>query len=268
MTEFTPYMPGAEPFFQAAGPVGCLCLHGFSATPYELRWLGQHLAQHNITVYIPRLSGHGTQPTDLASMRWPAWYADAVDGFLMLRAQCEQVFVLGHSMGGLLALLLAADDRFDPAGLVVLASPVRIDNPLIRLVQIIRYIRPLLDMTDRTDFPERVRAQQALRGEPVRGRIRYNQWATAALAQLNQLMSLTRARLPRVTAPLLLLYSEKDLISPLHHRDEIIAGVSSPIIEYTTLKRSDHILPQDDEQEIVFEQTVDFIARHSRFAVT
>ena len=37
-------MPGAEPFYFKGTAAGCLLLHGFTATPQELRGLGEHLA--------------------------------------------------------------------------------------------------------------------------------------------------------------------------------------------------------------------------------
>src|SRR4030095_16396304 len=95
-------MPGAEPYFHRGGKVGCLCLHGFTASPAEVKWFAQHLAAEGYTVYAPRLAGHGTRPQDLARTRWTDWYASASDGYHLLRQQCEKVFVCGMSMGGLL----------------------------------------------------------------------------------------------------------------------------------------------------------------------
>ena len=101
-------MSGGESFFFKGGQVGVLCLHGFTASPAEVRWLGEHLAGHDYTVYGPRLPGHAPHPHDLARYRWQDWYLTALDGCHLLHSHCQQVFVVGHSMGGCLALLLAA----------------------------------------------------------------------------------------------------------------------------------------------------------------
>ncbi len=37
-------LPGAEPFMHRGGPTGCLLIHGFTASPQEMRGLGEHLA--------------------------------------------------------------------------------------------------------------------------------------------------------------------------------------------------------------------------------
>lgn len=259
----TPYMSCAEPYFSSGGKVGCLCLHGVTATPDELRWLGASLAERSITIYIPRLPGHGTDPRDLARIRWRDWFACAADGYHLLRAQCDQVFVLGHSMGGLLAFLLAADARFTVAGVLGLAVPVRINHPLIRVADLLKFVRPYLYLPDRTPFPERLRAEQQRRGEPVRGRVRYDLWSTAMLAELNRLMHVTWEQLPQVQAPVMLLSSEMDETVSLSQRQMIVSRLGSRHIEQPTLKESYHILPQDIEREQVFAYAASFIERIS-----
>jgi carboxylesterase len=78
MASLPAIMPGAEPFFYRGGSRGILLLHGFTATPAETRWLGQHLGGEGYTVFGPRTPGHGTDPHDLARYRWQDWYAAAI----------------------------------------------------------------------------------------------------------------------------------------------------------------------------------------------
>ncbi|TSC63380.1 MAG: hypothetical protein G01um1014106_509 [Parcubacteria group bacterium Gr01-1014_106] len=44
-------LPGAEPFSLGEGPVGCLLVHGFTSTPYDLRACAEHLAAHGIAEF-------------------------------------------------------------------------------------------------------------------------------------------------------------------------------------------------------------------------
>src|SRR5689334_12269526 len=94
-------MPGAEPFYMPAGRVGCLCLHGLGASPQEMAWLGQHLAERGISVCAPRLYAHGVTPDHFQHMRWQDWYLSALDSYHMLRQNCDKVVICGFSMGGL-----------------------------------------------------------------------------------------------------------------------------------------------------------------------
>jgi carboxylesterase len=253
------YMPGAEPFFHRGGSTGCLCLHGFSASPAEVRWLCLHLAQQGLTVYSPRLAGHGTHYRDLSRMRWSDWYHTALDGYHILRQQCEQVFVAGLSMGGMLALLLGASVPLD--GLAVLAAPVVFRRRRMAAARYFKYIVPYTKQPDRSRLPALICEEQARRGEPVLGRVRYDAWSTGAVGELYTLAQVVRSRLPQVTAPLLLVYSEADQTVPIENAAIIAREVCSQIVEQHLLRNSEHILTQHVEREQVFALVADFIAR-------
>jgi carboxylesterase len=254
-------MSGAEPYFHRGGVTGCLCLHGFTASPAEVLWFAKHLAQQGHTVYTPRLAGHGTAPQDLARTHWTDWYASALDGYHLLRQQCDQIFVCGMSMGGLLALLLSADVPVN--GVIAMATPVVTANGPQRIgfVRALKFILPYTDQSDKSDLPERVRDEQIRRGENSLGRVRYDRWSTAAYEQLLRLRQTVVARLLDVTAPLLLMFSEKDSLIGLDSETIIKQRVRSQTIETHLLKESGHILTQDVEHLKVFQLAADFIIR-------
>jgi len=252
-------MQGAEPFFLPGGSVGCLCLHGFTASPAEVRWLGEYLGARGMTVYGPRFAGHGTHPKDLARVHWRDWIASALDGYALLRARCEHVVVVGHSMGGLVALALAAD--YDIDAVIALAAPVRFGWQ-VASTRWLRYVYPYSDQSDTSDLQQIVREEQARRGEPVIGRVRYDIWSTAALAQLYALARVVDARLPQIHAPLQLLYSKADPTVAAHLADYVAERVSSTVVERQILDQSGHILPQDIQRETVFQLIGHFVETH------
>lgn len=252
-------MVGAEPYYHAGGRIGCLILHGFTASPAEVRWLGESLAVRGHTVYAPRLPGHGTHPNDLARVQWRDWVTAGLDGVHLLRATCQKVIVIGHSMGGLVALHLAAQTEID--GLALMASPIDFQGAA-RYARWIRFVMPYSDQTDRSPFVAYLREEQARRGQPVVGRVRYDRWASAGVAQLVAMSDAARGVLGQITAPLCLIYSEKDPTVPYHHMDIIADEIASTSIERHTLNRGGHILPQDIAHDEVFRIIGDFVARY------
>jgi len=254
-------MSGGESFFFRGGSTGVLCLHGFMASPAEVRWLGKHLADLGCTVYGPRLPGHATDYHDMTRHRWQDWYTAVEDALGILRSQCERVFVVGHSMGGMLGLLLAANAQVD--GLAALATPITFANRSMAAAHWAKWIRPYTDQTDRSTLVELINAEQTRRGEHVVGRVRHNLWSTAAVSEIFALAGVVRECLPAVKVPLLAIYSEADQTVPLSNRDLLLSQVKSSVIEQHTLKHSDHILPQDSERETVFQLVADFITQHS-----
>lgn len=253
--------PGAEPIFFQGDAVGCLVLHGFMASPAEVRWLCRTLADQGHTVFAPRLPGHGSDYHDMERMRWQDWYAAALDGYYLLRSQCRQVFIAGHSMGGILALLAGAVVPVD--GLVALAAPAGFRSRAMRYAHLLKYVLPYTNQRDKSRLPQIIREEQSRRGEPVVGRVRYDMWSTTAVSQLYRVAEVMYNRLPDVTAPLLLVYSRDDRTVPIMNQDLIAGRVASKVVETFCVEHSDHILIQDVERETVFQRVTDFISTYS-----
>jgi carboxylesterase len=254
-------IPGGEPFFLPGGEAaGVVLTHGLTSSPGEMRWLGDYLAAQGCTVYGVRLAGHATDPRDLARVHWRDWLADVHDGFHLLRARCRRVALVGHSLGGVLTLAAACDLPVDAA--VVLGSPIRPTARLMQAAHWLRWVLPYTDQPDRSDLPAIVRAEQARRGEPVRGRIRYDRWASNGVAQLNETMAQVRARLGEVRAPLLLIYARHDQTVPLEHMAWIAARVASPTVMQRVLERGGHNLQIDVDRDQAFAWIGEFLHTH------
>ncbi|MBC8172163.1 MAG: alpha/beta fold hydrolase [Anaerolineae bacterium] len=239
--------------------MGCLCLHGFTASPHEVLWLAQHLGQQGYTVYTPRLAGHGTNPRDLARVRWSDWLNSALDAYYVLRQQCDQVYVCGLSMGALVGLLVSLHVPVD--GVVVMAAPLKFEGVVQpRVLRVVKYLRPWTDQADRSPFEQYIREQQQQRGEPVLGRVRYGTWSTAALEQGARMSAEVVRRLPEIDVPVLALYSEKDKTVDTGSLQILQAKMNNQKLEFYVFKRSDHILTQDMEYAEVFQRVAAFIA--------
>ncbi len=255
------YMDGAQPFFYRGGGIGCIITHGFMASPAEVRWLGDHLGRAGLSVLGVRVAGHGTHYRDMKRSRWNDWYASVLDAYYIMRAQCDLVFAIGHSMGGVLSLLLASDERTKIDGVVVLSSPFLLPKSVAQRAALTKAIIPYTDQTDRTDLPDVIRAEQARRGEPQVGRVRYDKWATAAVPQFFALVAETDKRLSQVTAPLLLVYAKGDDLALPPNMDYIAGKVGSKHIEKHLLDVGGHIITQDAAREDTFDLVREFVQR-------
>lgn len=249
---------GAEPFFLDGGETGCLCVHGFTASPEEMRWLGEHLHAHGLTVYGPRLAGHGTDPAQMGRQRWLDWYEDVLSGVALLRSRCRRVFAVGLSMGGLLSLLAASTGQVD--GAAVLAAPVYLDLPLMRWARVIKYAKRFQGDGRPGPLDALVRDAQKAMGREEYGRVAYNMSPLASVAQLHALMGEVTRRLGNITVPLLLVYSKNDETVPYGNLAYIAERVRSADVVQHTLERSGHVLTQDVERDTVYGWVWDFLA--------
>jgi carboxylesterase len=259
-------VPGAQPFLFPGDPsrrVGALVLHGLTAAPQEVYWLGEHLARQGVMIYGARLHGHGIDTRWMNRSRWQDWYASALDGYHMLRPHCDQVFVIGLSMGGLLALLLAANEPV--AGVISLAGALRIKSDA-RPTHLLRYARLTVARYPRAHdvIDQRVRQLQAERGEPLTGRVAYYEHRAAGVSELLRLQAMVQAHLSRVAVPALLVYSEQDAVIPFAVMDELKQKLTaSPAVQTLPLKDSNHILTNDVDMERVFAAVSDFLNEHT-----
>lgn len=102
-----------------------LYVHGFSASPAELRPLPEDLARRlGANLLAIRLTGHGQDGAALAAARAGNWWRDLAEGLALADRMGRRVVVLGMSTGATLAALAARHPRQGGAmDGVVLISP-------------------------------------------------------------------------------------------------------------------------------------------------
>ncbi|MEW6568607.1 MAG: alpha/beta fold hydrolase [Chloroflexota bacterium] len=241
---------GAEPFFFRGGPSGCLLVHGFTATPQEMRGLGEHLAEQGHTVLGVRLFAHGTRIADLRRARWPDWYASLEDGYNLLRSTAARIVVIGLSLGGVLSVLLAAQHR--PAGLVLLSTPhTEKDDLRFRLARLLRWFMPYYPK-GRPDWRD---------AEAGKGRVAYDAYPLAALAEVPKAMAAMRRVLPQITVPVLLMHSIEDDFVPPENSQRIAAALGSSDKQLILVRDSNHVITLDRARAEVFCAVADFVRR-------
>jgi carboxylesterase len=101
---------------------GCLLIHGFGGSIKEITPLAEKLKEAGYSVACPVLKGHTGKRRDLKGVSYQDWLHSARVALNELLANCEQVYLIGFSMGGLLALNLAANKQV--AGVVTLNCPI------------------------------------------------------------------------------------------------------------------------------------------------
>jgi carboxylesterase len=244
-----PVLPGAEPYRHEGGEVGVLLCHGFTGSPQSLRPWARHLAGHGLTVALPLLPGHGTRWTDMALTGWPDWYA-AVDRELrILRRRCARVFVAGLSMGGALALRLAAKHGEGVDGVVLV-------NPAIKMHGLSAYALPVARHVVRTT--KGITSDIAKEGVLETG---YDRVPLHAAHSLRTFLRLVDGDLPQVTQPLLLLHSVRDHVVPAADSARILSRVSSTDVTEILLEQSYHVATLDHDADRIFEESLAFIGR-------
>ena len=126
----------------ANGRTGVLLSHGFTGSPVSMRPWADHLAAQGYAVSVPLLPGHGTRWQDLNKTTWADWSGEVERAFTALAARVDTVFVFGLSMGGALALRLAADHPDRVAGLVLVNPAVTTERKDVKLLPVLKLVIP------------------------------------------------------------------------------------------------------------------------------
>lgn len=249
--------PPTDAFVLPGGDIGCLLIHGFTGTPYEMRFVGEHLHAAGYTVSGVRLAGHTTRVEDLAQFARSDWYASVNEGFDALMSQCRQCVVVGLSLGSLLALRLAIDRPDAVGGLVLLSSALVLANPWPARVG--RFLHPVLPWlprrwqyvhkgaSDIADAAARA-IHPGYRAMPLRG-----------ILELVALQREVRRALPLVRQPALIIHSAQDHTAPLINLTVLERALPS-VRRTVVLERSFHVLTVDAEKELVAREIVQFVA--------
>lgn len=241
---------GAEPFLIKRGPVGILLIHGYTGTPNEMKPLAESLAADDYTVLAPRLFGHATHPDDMCRARWWDWIASAEDGLNLLRGCSERQVVMGLSMGGILALILAARHPID--AVFSFATPCAMPrDPRIKLLPWVYWMVPkqpkgLPDWHD---------------PEIPKTHIDYPYFPTRSIMELQKLIAAMRSELGAVKAPAFFSQSHGDHTVTPESMDFLSSNVSSKMVEKLWVDDSGHVIIKDLEKEKVFDAGKKFLKK-------
>lgn len=246
---------GAEEFSLGSGPVGALLIHGFTGSPKSMREFGEYLAGKGLAVRGLRLPGHGTSWAD-ANTKTAADWERAVDAeFDSFKADHDEVFVVGLSFGGTLALDLAARRPGDVAGVVTIAGFVLSKDPL-------RHAAPFLSKVLKS-FPG-VGNDIA---EPGQDELCYDRLPVRAVPHVLALVKRARGLLPSLRVPLLAMHSRNDHTVVPESSQVIYDEAGSHDKQLVWFDRSYHVVTMDYDRHEVFERTFDFIKERAKSAV-
>ena len=246
-----PVLPGAEPYSHQGGPSGVLLCHGFTGSPQSLRPWAEYLAEAGLSVSLPRLPGHGTTWQEMARTRWEDWYAEVDRAFDELRAGVDEIFVMGLSMGGCLALRLAELHGDAVSGLVLVNPSVTADTKLFLLAPALKLVVPSLKAIG-SDIKKEGVSELAYDRTPVK-----------AAATLPALWKVTSQNLGQVSAPVLCYHSTVDHVVGPASMAILRKTLAADKLEVRDCPDSYHVATLDNDAPAIFAGSLDFVRSHS-----
>jgi len=255
----TGILVGAEPrdLGPADADLAVLLVHGFVGAGNNFNDLPDRLAAHGWRVRVMLLPGHGTSPRDLEQTTADELLDAVLTEFETLHARHTRVALIGHSMGGTLCTLAAAQTHVDG---LVLAAPYfgvtyrwyyllpaetwsTLTSPMVRWVRKSKW----LVQVNRKEVKDQI---VSYTWTPARG--------TQTLIEMGR-----RAGNPEilddVTCPVLLVQSHGDLAASPKASAKAFEQIGATNKRAVWLDRSNHILFWDFDRDRVAEEIIAFL---------
>lgn len=217
--------------------VGALLIHGFPGTPAEMRPLAERLAAAGWAAHGPLLPGFGPQIPTLGDKTRQDWLTAVRHTWQQLRAAHETAVLVGFSMGGALALHLAAEPK-PPDFLVLLAPFWRLAGWQGNLLPIVKHFQKTFYPFAQADFADTAVRQQLqdvmpgadLDDPAVQARIRQEaQLPTRTIDEVRRVGLEANQRAAEVRCPTLVLQGLQDTVVLPRFSRQLITRLSGPV---------------------------------------
>jgi carboxylesterase len=258
-----------EPFAFSGGSCACLLIHGFSGSPAEMRPLGEYLAGQGHAALGVALAGHSDNPEHLNRVGWYDWYRSVEQGFDQLRHRHPRLVVIGFSLGGALAMLLAHRRRVDR--LVLLATPLSIgDGPVLRALPLLRFVVPWYYPLEKADFADpfvrrrvsEIDAQIDIDNPDVQAYLRRKvRIPVKAVVEMQRALQRARKVLPGLNLPTLLMHGRNDDIIDPANAIAISKTLAADQHELVWWEDTGHqLLSVGPARQTIYERIANFVA--------
>jgi carboxylesterase len=249
-------VPGASSFtLPGTNGRALLLLHGSGDSPQTLRYLGEQLNGAGYTVYAPLLPGHGRSPREFAQVSAADYLSAARAALDVLRARHGWIGVAGLSMGGALAVQLAAEAA--DVRVLVLMAPYLSATPQVawatRTASLWGLVQPYVDARGGLSVHDPVARAASYA---------YGVVAPKALRALLETAARGRAALAEVTAPTLVIHSRADNRIPEATVMATMATLRAPT-ERHWVTGCGHVITVDYCKDTVANLVLAFLARHA-----
>lgn len=225
--------------------IGCLCIHGFTGDPSEVEPLVKHLNEHTEWhIAVPTLPGHG-ESLQLKGVQYYQWIEHAEQELKELLRKCDTVYVVGFSMGGLIASYLAV--HYPIKKLILLSAAAYYVNP--------KQLAQDIVVMFKDGFKGKLSENELF----IRYKRKIKETPIAATLQFRKLVASVKPLLSSVNIPTLIAQGESDGIVPPKSAQYLYDTIGTNRKKLVYVKESKHLICHCNERDKLFYEIVDFL---------
>ena len=239
----------------ADGNRAVLMLHGFGDTPQTMGYLATYIHAQGWSVRVPLLPGHGRTLTEFAASRSDEWIQLAREELAAMCDRFDVVAIVGQSMGGSLATILAAESP-NVQALALLAPYLSMPTRLRRAAgmhHLLGTVMPFL----------RGGGERSIRdpGEVAKN-LAYGYTTPRLVFELGRVVDRARDAAPRVAVPVLVVQSRQDNRIPPEAAERAFALFGAKERRLVWTEGNGHIISVDYGRQAVFAAVSEWLTTH------
>ena len=222
-----------------------LIIHGFAGGTYDEEHLSNYLELNGFDVYTFTLPGH--ERTLFKHVTREDWINSCEEHLnMIIKAGYKKIYVIGHSMGGVLACYLA--NKHPEIKKLVLAAPafkyMTFDEDEFKITHALRNSPKLLKYYSKEDIISRA-----------------IQFPRSVVKEFMKLVEESQDLPSKVTCPVLIIHGTNDQIVPLKSSSNILEQFTNNDKELMVLDSVTHDIFRSDKKDEVNEKVKNFLTK-------
>ncbi|KPL58287.1 alpha/beta hydrolase [Rossellomorea vietnamensis] len=225
--------------------IGCLLIHGFTGSPFEVEPLAEFLRERtDWKIVMPTLPGHG-ETLELKGIKHIEWIEHTESELKALLDTCDKVYVIGFSMGGLIASYLSV--KYDIDKLVLLSAAAY----YINVKQLLKDIGNLIKEGIQGNIME----------NELYKRYKFKVTKTPILStyEFRKVVRIARPLLQKVSIPTFIAQGENDGIVPPKAAKYIYETISSKKKNLFYSPEAKHLICHSKDKHELFDKIYQFL---------
>ncbi|WP_404451194.1 alpha/beta fold hydrolase [Virgibacillus necropolis] len=227
--------------------IACMLIHGYTGGPYEIEPLSNFLKEETSWhIEVPTLPGHGRKLA-LKNVSHKKWINAAENSLKQLLTKYDEVYLIGFSMGGMIASYLAAKYKVDK--LVLLASA----RKYLSFKQLVLDIRQVCFDGLKGNIKKNklyIQYKKKLGGVPFKANLEFL-----------KLVKFTKPYLKEIDSNVLIAQGQKDGMVPYKTAYYLDKEINSEEKEVVFFERSRHLICLGEDKDTLNQMIYNFLTR-------
>ncbi len=229
--------------------IGCLVIHGFTGNPYEVEPLTTFLQDKTTwKIVIPTLPGH-EKGGSLHGVKFTEWIGAAELELTKLMQECDKVYLIGFSMGGLICGILAA--KYPVHKLVLLSAAYYYIAPKQQFIEAQKLFN---------DFRKRVHKENLFY---KRLKSKRNRISPSVIREFQKLVHSHRSVYSNIHVPTLIAHGMVDGVVPVRSSKRIYQSLATENKSILWIDEANHLICRCKSRNVLCQQVLHFLEKTS-----